>query len=281
MIERDDEITRRSESLMEVKKSLSLAITIVALTNMLSAATESQSDTFRLSIKHDGIRQSAGDETLVYSSQWDGGDDAAVTIAQDGAELVEDLTGEGERAWSVSRNGTYVLTHTTYTNGVAGKVKTATFVVTGKDIPFPSADVTVADYSGKYDGVAHGIGVTVASGIENVTLKYAVGDGTPTLPWGTTSPTLTDVGSMTVWCEIAAPGYITQTNSATVTILPREVTLTSGSASKVFDGTPVLCGDIHVAGDGFVAQEQAFLRLSHFQILGQIGLYATLCRIDL
>lgn len=205
----------------------------------------------------DGTRQSAGDEMLTYSSLWDGGEDATVTIAQDGKALVEGLAGEGERAWSVTRNGTYVLTHTTYTNGVAGKVETATFVVTGKDVPFAEGDVTVSGYEAKYDGAAHGIGVTVASGIENVVLKYAVGDGTPTIPWGTEPPTLTDVGSMTVWCEISAPGYITQTNSATVTILPREVTLTSGGANKVYDGTALVKHDVAVSGDGFVDGEGA------------------------
>ena len=213
-----------------------------------------------------GARESTGDETLSYSSLWDGGEGATVTIAQDGAALVEGLTGEGERSWSVTRKGTYVLTHTTYTNGVAGKVETATFVVMGKDVPFAEGDVSVSGYEAKYDGTAHGIGVTVASGIENVALKYAVGDGTPTLPWGTEPPTLTDAGSMTVWCEITAPGYITQTNSATVTISKRAVTLTSGSASKVYDGTALVKHEVAVGGDGFVAGEGASYNFTGSQI---------------
>ena len=147
-----------------------------------------------------------------------------------------------------------------------GKVETATFVVTGKDIPFAADDVTVAGFAGKYDGTAHGIDVTVASGIENVVLKYAVGDGTPTLPWGTEPPTLTDVGSMTVWCEIAAPGYITQTNSATVTITKRAVTLTSGDASKVYDGTALVKHEVAVSGDGFVNGEGANYEYAGSQI---------------
>ena len=99
--------------------------------------------------------------------------------------------------------------------------------------------------------------MTVADGIENVVLKYAVGDGTPTLPWGTEPPTLTDVGSMTVWCEIAAPGYITQTNSATVTITKSAVTLKSGDASKVYDGTALVKHEVAVSGDGFIEGESA------------------------
>ena len=140
-----------------------LAALTLAIWGMVFAANAATvtatTEAFRLSIKHDGIRQSAGDETLTYSGLWDGDEGATVTIAQDGAALVVGLTGEGERAWSVSRNGTYVLTHTTYTNGVAGKVETATFVVTGKDVPFAVGDVTVSGYEAKYDGAAHGIAV--------------------------------------------------------------------------------------------------------------------------
>lgn len=53
--------------------------------NVLASMFECASVTFRLSIKHDGIRPSTGDEELAYSSLWDGGDGATVAIAQDGA----------------------------------------------------------------------------------------------------------------------------------------------------------------------------------------------------
>lgn len=122
---------------------------------------------------------------------------------------------------------------------------------------FLETDVTVVGFTGKYDGAAHGIGVMVKEGIEGVVVRYAAGDGAPALPWSKTSPTITDVGSMTVWCEIASPGYITQTNSATVVISPREVTLTSGSASKVYDGTALVNGNVTIGGDGFVDGEGA------------------------
>ena len=98
-----------------------------------------------------GPRASGGDETLAFSSLWDGGADATVTIAQDGVAIAENLAGEGERAWSVPYNGTYELTHVTYTNGVAGKVETAKFVVTGKAEPPEITDV-VATPSEPWDG---------------------------------------------------------------------------------------------------------------------------------
>ena len=219
-----------------------------------AATVTAMTEPFRLSIRHDGIRPSMGDETLTYSDLWDGGNDVTVTLAQEGVPLAEGLTGEGERAWSVARNGTYTLTHTTYTNGVAGRVETATFVVTGRDVPFGAADVSVEGYTGVYDGRPHGIGVTVAEGIAGVAKKYATN---PSAVFTEELPTIKDVGSLTVWCEISAPGYITQTNSATVTITPRPVSLTSKSDAKVYDGTPLTAHEVAVGGDGFVDGEGA------------------------
>ena len=241
---------------MKIKK---IVFGIIAAMAAFVGQAESSAP-FRLSLKRDGVRQSVGDETLTYSSQWDGGEGATVTIAQDGVAIAEGLSGEDMYGWSVTRNGTYVLTHTTYTNGIAGKVESATFVVTGKDIPFADGDITIADYNAKYDGAAHGIGVSVNESIEDVTIRYAtgpLGSANPASEWSEEAPTLTDVGSMTVWCEIAAPGYITQTNSATVVISPREVTLTSGRASNEYDGTALVNGNVVIGGDGFVSGEGA------------------------
>ena len=121
----------------------------------------------------EGPRNSLGDETLTYSSLWDGGDGATVTIEQAGEAVAENLTGEGERAWSVPYNGTYKLTHTTYTNGVASKAETATFVVTGKKNP-PEVKNVVARQRWPWNGLVD-ITCTV-SGIDGTTngLEFAV-----------------------------------------------------------------------------------------------------------
>ena len=104
---------------------------------------------------------------------------------------------------------------------------------------FLETDVTVVGFTGKYDGAAHGVGVVVREGIEDVVVRYAAGDVAPALPWSETSPTITDVGAMTVWCEITAPGYITQTNSATMTITPRTgvvVDIVGNIATNMYSG---------------------------------------------
>ena len=49
---------------------------------------------------------------------------------------------------------------------------------------------------------------------------------------------MTNAGSMTVWCEISAPGYVTQTNSAIITIEKRPVTVDviGATATYEYDG---------------------------------------------
>jgi len=182
----------------------------------LTSAGSATSEVFRISIKHDGIRASAGAETLRYSSLWDGGSNATakVTLKQSDAVLSENLTAEGDYVWSVSQNGTYNLTHTTYTNGAVAKAQNATFVVTGLPDPFPSGSVTATGYNGKFDGNGHGITVTTTD-IANPSITYS---RTKAGPYTAMNPLFTNVCNETVWYVVAASGYITETNSAMVVI---------------------------------------------------------------
>ena len=75
---------------MKIKKIL---IGMIAAMTVFVGQAESSAP-FRLSLKRDGVRASAGTEMLTYSSQWDGGDGASVTIAQDGVAIAEGLSGE-------------------------------------------------------------------------------------------------------------------------------------------------------------------------------------------
>ena len=212
------------------------------------------SDGFRLSVKHDGVRTSAGAESLTYSPLWDGGEGSTAMIAQDGTALWTGLSDEGDKAWTVSRNGTYVLTHTTSTDGAAGKVETATFVVSGKDEPFADGDIVAVGHSAAYDGEAHGIAVTVPDG---ASVRYSLNASGP---FETENPSFKNVCDTTrVWFEVTKAGFIPYTNSAVIAISPRPVTLTSGTKTDfVYDGTahelPVLAKSEN-SGEGFVAGE--------------------------
>ena len=113
------------------KQSFFGASTLACLGMLLGGAANAATDksaAFPLDLI-EGDRVSAGTEELTFSNLWDGDAEATVTIEQDGAAIYEGLSGEGVKTWTVDRNGRYVLTHTTYTNGVAGKVETAVFVV--------------------------------------------------------------------------------------------------------------------------------------------------------
>ena len=148
---------------------ISWFVMICAAFSSYAGVVEATSSVFSLSVKHDGVRQSAGAETLTYSSQWDGGDGATVTIAENGAVVADGLSGEGIHPWSVQKTGEYTLTHTTYTNGIAGKVETATFVVPGPELTF------------EYDGGPFvGGKVTINGNLEGWTIYYTLDGSTPT-----------------------------------------------------------------------------------------------------
>ena len=199
------------------------AATATAATVVTSAA----SDSFRIDTR-EGPFESTGSETLTYSSRWNGGAGATVTIAQSCATphtangpLAAGLADEGEQPWSATYNGEYTLTHATVEGGATGVVETAVFRVTG--LGWPQTGVRVAGCTNVYDGAAHTIGVETNGTIAGLTLRYAVGGDASTMrPDGrfveTSPPVFTDVTNVMVFVEASAPLYATTTNSAAVVI---------------------------------------------------------------
>ncbi|MBO4708882.1 MAG: hypothetical protein J5727_03770 [Kiritimatiellae bacterium] len=122
-------------------------VATVKLVNSLSVTSaEESSEAFRLDTR-EGARESVGAETLTYSCFWDGNPNSVVVISQatdtiyaTNGVLVAGLAGEDVWNWSAQYDGIYTLTHATVTDGVTGKVETATFVVRG--LGPPVADLT-------------------------------------------------------------------------------------------------------------------------------------------
>ncbi len=110
--------------------------------------------------------------------------------------------------------------------------------------------VSAPDVTQKYDGRAHGTEAT--AGVAGATIKYMDENGQYTLD---ECPALTDVGTMTVKFQAELYGYKSATGEATITIQPRDVTLTSQSAEKVYDGKALAKADVVITGDGFVEGE--------------------------
>ena len=189
------------------------------------------------------VRESSGEETLTYSSLWDGDSDVTVTIAQDGMAIAEGLTGEDTYSWGVQKAGTYVLTHTTYTNGVAGKVESATFNVPVKDIALAKVDVDCSDVT--YRGAAY----------EPAVQSVKWGDATLVAGADFTLAYSDNVNAGTATITLTGVNYFSGTYVTNFTIRPRPVTLISGSAIKAYDGTALTKHAVTVGGDGFVAGE--------------------------
>ena len=140
----------------------------------------------------------------------------------------------------------------TYKTGVADGTGTMTLTIT----PLNTLTVSGTDYNGVYDGQEYGdaavamIGDTIVT--DGVTISYKVGTG----EWTTDVPTVKDVADSTkVQVKAEKAGYTPAEATYNLTVTPRNVTLTSESATKAYDGTPLTKPDVTVGGDGFVDGE--------------------------
>lgn len=130
------------------------------------------------------------------------------------------------------------------------------------DFPIPAGKVTpnkltltATDYTGKYDGGAHGGTVTNPEG---ATLTYQTKDKDGNWTSATsTAPTLTDVGKIDVKVTAEKKGYETESAEYTIKVTKRDVILTSATDSKEYDGTQLTNDEVTVGGDGFVTGEGA------------------------
>ena len=114
--------------------------------------------------------------------------------------------------------GTAIITATSKDN----KSKKAQCTVTVTD-PQPAPDlpktmtVQATDYSGTYDGKAHGISISVTEPASGYSIKYGEKEGT----YDKTSLTYTDAGTYTVYYRVTCDGYEPVTGSAKVVISPQ------------------------------------------------------------
>ena len=134
--------------------------------------------------------------------------------------------------------------------------------------------VSATPYIGLYDGIEHSIDATSLINDGTTTLYYTLekpqnvvlnavlnlfgAETTDNRVWTTTKPTFTDATTaQTVYVKAVNPNYEDAYGQATVTINKRNVTLTSGSGAKEYDGTALTNHNVAVSGDGFVTGESA------------------------
>ena len=134
-------------------------------------------------------------------------------------------------------------------------VVTGRIAVIAAPIPVgPGGVVTAVGYTNVYDGAAHGVAVSVTGLLATPTVQYRVGEADA---WADASPVYSNVCDTQVWYRVSAPNYAPVVGSVGVRITPRQVTLTSKSATKVYDGTPLTAHEVAVGGDGFADGEGA------------------------
>ena len=126
--------------------------------------------------------------------------------------------------------GTYTVS---YTISAGNNYNDATGSYTFK-IKEGTLEATGTDCTGVYDGQAHTITVTAPDG---AAVTYSE---TENGAYSATAPTLTNVGSKTVYWKVEKAGYTTVAGSNTITITAKAVTITVNSKTKTLgDADPV------------------------------------------
>ena len=103
----------------------------------------------------------------------------------------------------------------------------------------PSDELRVvgADYDGEYDGFVHGEAALVSI-TEGTTISYST-DGGAT--WAEIIPTVVNVGEIFVTVKAENPNYSTATNTYSLVVTPKAVTVTADDGKKVYGSAdPVL-----------------------------------------
>ena len=134
----------------------------------------------------------------------------------------------------------------TYKNGEGDGIGTMTLRIIAKE----GLTVSGNDYTGKYDGASHGKAAT--ANVAGATIEYSI-DGGKT--WMTDFPTIKNVGEINVTVKASMANYSDATATYTLKVTPRPVTITSGSATKMYDGTPLIKHEVTYGGDKFVDGE--------------------------
>ena len=173
----------------------------------------------KVSISKKDATITAVDKTKVYGTA-----DPELTYIVEGLEEGDALTGSLIRAEGESV-GEYAITQGSL---AASDNYNVSFTPAKLTITVATMDMTVASYTGTYDGKPHSIVVTVAS---DATVKYGTAEGTYDL---SEVPTYTAVGEYTIYYQVERANYATATGSAKVSINKKDITITAHDKSKVY-----------------------------------------------
>ena len=141
----------------------------------------------------------------------------------------------------------YTLTKNTLAQNYNITKKEGTLTVSGE---LPDIVYTTTDVSTEYDGKTHSAQVNVTVPSSDVSIFYSTSkDG----PWLDNPIEFKNVTNVTTYAQISATGYNDITIPLQNTITAKNVSLSSPSATKKYDGTPLTSKNI--TSTGFVSGE--------------------------
>ena len=168
---------------------------------------------------------------------------------------VNGLLGKDTVAYEITRPGAGTDEDVgTYPDAIvpAGEEKQGNYIVTyvPADFTITQAGVLVItghDYEGYYDAAAHTAVATV-----NITNGTKIEYSTDGENWSRTAPSITDVGTLTVYARATNANYETVQTTMTLRVLPLPVTVTAAEATKVYgDDDPEFTAEVSGVIDGF------------------------------
>ncbi len=177
----------------------------------------------------------------------------------DGEGATYNVTGTITNVGSVDNEFTYALNEGTNAGNYTIETETGTLTITAVADKV-TVTITGKTDSEKYDGEEHSVN---GYDVEISNPLYTEADFTFN---GTATASGKDAGTYAMGLEASDFENISKNFSnvefvieqdGVLTITPRSITLTSGSAEKEYDGTPLTNSDVTVTGDGFVDGEGA------------------------
>ena len=144
-----------------------------------------------------------------------------------------------------------VTSKKTLNNDISQKNHPVTFVVTKADMSI-EAESSTKKYDGKpLEGKANPV-VTEDTVVTYRTKEKEEGTWSD---WKSEIPSITNAGKLWVEAKTENPNYKDATVAYTLEVTKLEITLTSGSASKEYDGKPLTKPGVVISGDKFIEDE--------------------------
>ncbi len=215
-----------------------------------------------LVIKKRSVTLTSGSESRAYNGKFLTNDE--VTVTGDGF-----VKGEGARYTVTGRQLTAGMSENTFDYTLIGITKADNYTITKA-----YGQLTVTSRNAKYSIVLRPVGMeTMYDGTEKTvegfsTLEFEVDGSTYTVEGVTAGRTERDAGTYPV--NVTGNAVVRDADGNDVTgefeltstptnlaIGKRSVTLTSGSAEKAYDGSPLTNTDVAIGGDGFAEGEGA------------------------